>query len=75
MFVLSEIIKRTQGRLKIISNDGAVYLNENGKLYSADDISTGWKGSIVVFEFYEKNINLSKDEFFRTYILQMKEKI
>jgi len=73
LFVLSEIIKHTQGKLKIISNDGAIYLNENGELYSTDNISTEWKGSIVVFEFYEKNINLSKDEFFRTYIFTDEE--
>jgi len=43
------------------------------ELYSTDNISTEWKGSIVVFEFYEKNINLSKDEFFRTYIFTDEE--
>ena len=50
-------------------------MNENGELYLTDNISTKWKGSIVVFEFYEKNINLSKDEFFRTYIFTEEEDI
>jgi hypothetical protein len=73
LFVLTEIIKHTRGRLKIISNDGIVYIDENNEIHLKDNISSDWKGSIVVFELYEKNINFSKDEFFRIYIYQDNE--
>jgi len=69
LFVLREIIKHTKGELLVISNNGAVrYDGSNDKLVKLSNISHFWKGSIVAFEFYEKYLNHSFQEFFDIYI-------
>ncbi len=72
LYILKEIITNTKGELKIISNDGAIYLRSNGQI-EEKNLETAWKGSIVVFEFYEKNIEFSLQEFLNAFIF-LKEK-
>ncbi len=69
LYVLKEILKYTYGSLIILSNDGAIKYNGNeDKIERFDKVSNLWKGSAVVFEFYEENINHPLDEFFKIYI-------
>ncbi len=72
LFALSQILKHTKGRLLIVSNNGYLMQNQDGS-FTEKTLETNWKGSIVAFEFYEEEINLSKDEFFKSYIWESPE--
>ena len=73
LYVSKEIIKNTNGELKIISNDGAIHLDKDGKLKKYSLTNSSWKGVIVAFEFYEEAINHSLNEFMNIYVYQDKK--
>lgn len=73
LYALKTMIEKTNGKLLIISNNGVVRFDEQGK--SMQSISKNWKGSIVVFEFFENEINFSIDDFFRIFIWDQDEEV
>lgn len=60
LFALVEIIKETKGRLVIISNDGILSCN-NGVITTAT-LSQSWTGTVVAFEFIEKNTDFDYND-------------
>jgi len=68
LYALKTIIEKTNGKLMIISNNGIVRLDRHNPLLAQELQNTNWKGSIVAFEFFEDEIEFSKDEFFKIYI-------
>lgn len=68
LYILSCILEHTRGKLLMISNNGAIFFDEGKIRKSKDNISVQWKGSIVAFEFQDKNINFSIDDFFKMYV-------
>jgi len=66
LYALKTIIEKTMGNLLIISNSGVVKLTPEG--LKSQTINTTWEGSIVIFEFFEQNINHSLEEFMRIYL-------
>jgi hypothetical protein len=67
LYALKTIIEKTNGKLMIISNNGIVKLGRH-YLTAQELQNTNWKGSIVAFEFFENEIEFSKDDFFRIYM-------
>lgn len=54
LYIISEIIKLTNGFMKIISNDGMLVIRNGNVKKTLLDF--GWKGTIVAFELYSDNI-------------------
>ena len=52
-YALLEIIKATKGQVVIISNTGILRCKD-GKI-TTDTLSERWNGTVVAFEFIEKN--------------------
>ena len=75
LYALKTIIEKTNGKLMIISNNGMVRLDRNNDLPVKEFQNTNWKGSIVAFEFFEDEIEFSKDEFFKIYIWDQDEEV
>jgi hypothetical protein len=73
LYALKTIIEKTNGKLMIISNNGMVRLDRDNHLTVQEFQNTDWKGSIVAFEFFEDEIEFSKDEFFKIYIWDQDE--
>jgi Histidine kinase-, DNA gyrase B-, and HSP90-like ATPase. len=74
LYALKTIIEKTNGKLMIISNNGIVKLGRH-YLTAQELQNTNWKGSIVAFEFFENEIEFSKDDFFRIYIWDQDEEL
>jgi len=74
LYALKTIIEKTNGKLMIISNNGIVKLGRH-YLTAQELQNTNWKGSIVAFEFFENEIEFSKDDFFRIYIWNQDEEL
>ena len=75
LYALKTIIEKTNGKLMIISNNGMVRLDRDNHLTVQEFQNTNWKGSIVAFEFFEDEIEFSKDEFFKIYIWDQDEEV
>jgi Histidine kinase-, DNA gyrase B-, and HSP90-like ATPase. len=75
LYALKTIIEKTNGKLMIISNNGMVRLDRHNRLTVQEFQNTNWKGSIVAFEFFEDEIEFSKDEFFKIYIWDQGEEL
>jgi sensor histidine kinase regulating citrate/malate metabolism len=74
LYALKTIIEKTNGKLMIISNNSIVKLGRH-YLTAQELQNTNWKGSIVAFEFFENEIEFSKDDFFRIYIWNQDEEL
>lgn len=66
LYAMFEILKQTEGKFVIISNDTLIRY-KNGK-YTTKHLDKSWEGAVVAFEFDEKEINFSMDEFNRNYL-------
>ncbi|MDF1878169.1 ATP-binding protein [Sulfurimonas sp. SAG-AH-194-C20] len=66
LYAMVEILKQTDGRFIIISNDTLIRYT-NG-LYTTKKLSDPWKGVVVAFEFDEAKIEFDMDYFKRNYL-------
>ncbi len=66
LYAMIEILKQTNGRFMIISNDTLIRYR-NGQ-YTTKYLEDKWKGVVVAFEFDEAEINFSMDDFKRNYL-------
>ena len=66
LYAMLEILKQTNGRFVIISNDTLVRF-ENNK-YTINALAYKWKGVAIAFEFNEAEIDFSMDYFKRNYL-------
>jgi len=71
LYAMSKILEMTGGRYVIISNDTLLKCI-NGKKEIVK-LREPWKGVIVAFEFFEKNINYDMDYFKRNYLWNLDE--
>jgi anti-sigma regulatory factor (Ser/Thr protein kinase) len=71
LHAMQNILHETGGSFVIISNNGLVR-SQNGKI-THKMISPVYRGTIVAFDFYEKNINLSLQDFLRTRLWTMED--
>jgi len=78
LYALKTIIKKTHGKLLIISNNGIVRLDRHNHITAQEIQNTEWKGSIVAFELFEdeiNKINFTIEDFFRIYIWDQDEEL
>lgn len=66
LYAMFEILKMTEGRFVIISNDTLIRY-EDGR-FETKILEQPWKGVVVSFEFFEANINYDMDYFKRNYL-------
>jgi len=66
LYAMVEILKQTNGRFVIISNDTLIRY-KNG-IYTTKKLSSPWKGVVVAFEFDEAKIQFDMDYFKRNYL-------
>ncbi|MDD2651920.1 MAG: hypothetical protein PHX44_02570 [Sulfurimonas sp.] len=66
LYAMFEILKMTEGRFVIISNDTLVRY-ENGN-FETIILDNPWSGVVVSFEFFESNINYDMDYFKKNYL-------
>lgn len=57
LYAIQKILKETGGSFVIVSNDTVYRYNNRGEV-SSKKLEYSWKGVVVAFEFYEKEINL-----------------
>jgi anti-sigma regulatory factor (Ser/Thr protein kinase) len=68
LYAMTRIIENVKGQFVIISNNGLYRYNTETNTIERKILNTPYKGVIVAFEFEEGNINLTLDEFKRSYL-------
>ena len=68
LYAMTKIIEQVEGKFVIISNDGLYRYDTFTKKIERKILDTPYKGVIIAFEFEEGNINLSLDEFKKSYL-------
>ncbi len=71
LYAMTKILEETGGRFVIISNNAMVQM-EDGKIISSE-LKHKWEGSIIAFEFNEKNINLDITKFLGSYVTYIED--
>lgn len=66
LYAMFEILKMTEGRFVIISNDTLVRY-DNGS-FETKILDEPWTGVVVAFEFFEANINYDMDYFKKNFL-------
>ncbi|MDQ7067544.1 MAG: hypothetical protein Q9M40_06000 [Sulfurimonas sp.] len=66
LYAMLEILKQTNGRFVIISNDTLVRYEDDK--YIVKELTSKWKGVVVAFEFDEAKIEFDMDYFKRNYL-------
>lgn len=66
LYAMLEILKQTNGRFVIISNDTLVRFEDNQ--YTTKELAYKWEGVVIAFEFDEANIEFDMDYFKRNYL-------
>ena len=66
LYAMLEILKQTNGKFTIISNDTLVrYKNHK---YTVKKLDESWEGVAIAFEFNEAEINFTMDHFSKNYL-------
>ena len=68
LYAMTQIIENVKGQFVIISNNGLYRYNTETNTIERKTLDIAYKGVIVAFEFEEGNINLTLDEFKRSYL-------
>ena len=66
LYAMFEILKMTEGKFVIISNDTLIRYEDGN--FETTVLDKPWTGVVVAFEFFEANINHDMDYFKRNYL-------
>ena len=66
LYAMLEILKQTNGRFVIISNDSLIRYED--EKYITKHLEKPWKGVAIAFEFDEASINFTMDDFKKNFL-------